>query len=103
VVVLLTRVCLLCCCHLAAGAIAVRDLVVRYRPGLPLVLRGVSFDVAGGNKVGLVGRTGSGKSSLLLTLFRCVCRGCCWDTGVCCLRLLMVCYQVGSCATLLHV
>lgn len=54
----------------AAGAICVRDLVVRYRPGLPLVLRGVSFDVAGGNKVGLVGRTGSGKSSLLLTLFR---------------------------------
>lgn len=56
----------------ATGAIAVRDLVVRYRPGLPLVLRGVSFDVAGGNKVGLVGRTGSGKSSLLLTLFRMV-------------------------------
>jgi ABC-type transport system involved in cytochrome bd biosynthesis fused ATPase/permease subunit len=56
----------------AAGAIAVRDLVVRYRPGLPLVLRGVSFDVAGGDKVGLVGRTGSGKSSLLLALFRCV-------------------------------
>lgn len=54
----------------AAGAIAVRDLVVRYRPDLPLVLRGVSFDVAGGDKVGLVGRTGSGKSSLLLTLFR---------------------------------
>lgn len=59
-------------CRSAAGAICVRDLVVRYRPGLPLVLRGVSFDVAGGNKVGLVGRTGSGKSSLLLTLFRCV-------------------------------
>jgi ABC-type multidrug transport system fused ATPase/permease subunit len=59
-----------CCLCRAAGAICVRDLVVRYRPGLPLVLRGVSFDVAGGNKVGLVGRTGSGKSSLLLTLFR---------------------------------
>jgi ABC-type bacteriocin/lantibiotic exporter with double-glycine peptidase domain len=36
--------------------------VLRYRPGLPLVLRGVSFEVAGGDKVGLVGRTGSGKS-----------------------------------------
>lgn len=56
------------CC--AAGAISVHQLVLRYRPGLPLVLRGVSFDVAGGNKVGLVGRTGSGKSSLLLALFR---------------------------------
>lgn len=58
------------CVCFAAGAISVRQLVLRYRPGLPLVLRGVSFDVAGGNKVGLVGRTGSGKSSLLLALFR---------------------------------
>lgn len=56
----------------STGAISVRQLVLRYRPGLPLVLRGVSFDVAGGNKVGLVGRTGSGKSSLLLALFRMV-------------------------------
>ncbi len=36
------------------------------------MLKGVSFDVAGGEKVGLVGRTGSGKSSLLLALFRMV-------------------------------
>jgi ATP-binding cassette subfamily C (CFTR/MRP) protein 1 len=50
----------------------VEKLVLRYRPGLPLVLKGVSFEVAPGKKVGLVGRTGSGKSSLLLALFRMV-------------------------------
>ena len=54
------------------GAISVSKLKLRYRPGLPLVLQGVSFDVAAGEKVGLVGRTGSGKSSLLLALFRMV-------------------------------
>eukprot|EP00878_Enallax_costatus_P008308 GHUV01008686.1.p1 GENE.GHUV01008686.1~~GHUV01008686.1.p1 ORF type:complete len:1320 (+),score=395.23 GHUV01008686.1:299-4258(+) len=56
----------------SAGAIAVRELKLRYRPGLPLVIRGVTFDVLPGEKVGLVGRTGSGKSSLLLALFRMV-------------------------------
>jgi ABC-type multidrug transport system fused ATPase/permease subunit len=57
---------------LPGGAVSVSKLQLRYRPGLPLVLKGVSFDVAAGEKVGLVGRTGSGKSSLLLALFRMV-------------------------------
>ncbi|GFH22354.1 ABC transporter, multidrug resistance associated protein, partial [Haematococcus lacustris] len=56
----------------SAGAITVKELTMRYRPEMPLVLRGVSFQVAAGQKVGLVGRTGSGKSSMLLALFRMV-------------------------------
>jgi len=43
---------------------------VRYREGLPLVLNNVSFSIRGGQKVALVGRTGSGKSTSLLALFR---------------------------------
>lgn len=46
------------------------DYQVRYREGLDLVLRGISFEVSGGEKVGIVGRTGAGKSSLTLGLFR---------------------------------
>lgn len=37
---------------------------------MPLVLKGVTFDVPAAGKVGLVGRTGSGKSSIFLALFR---------------------------------
>jgi len=53
-----------------AGALQVHGLCIRYRPELPLVLDHVSFDVAASAKVGIVGRTGSGKSSLLLALYR---------------------------------
>ncbi|KAH7335823.1 ABC protein [Rhizoctonia solani] len=54
------------------GAIEFRDLVMSYRPGLPPVLRGVSLRVRGGEKIGVVGRTGAGKSSLMAALFRIV-------------------------------
>ena len=43
---------------------------MQYRPGLPYALDGVSFCTAPGERLGIVGRTGSGKSSLFLTLFR---------------------------------
>ncbi|CAE6379048.1 unnamed protein product [Rhizoctonia solani] len=54
------------------GTIEFRDLVMNYRPGLPPVLRGVSLHVRGGEKIGVVGRTGAGKSSLMAALFRIV-------------------------------
>ncbi|CAH0555480.1 unnamed protein product [Brassicogethes aeneus] len=53
-----------------AGTVEFRNYGVRYRPGLELVLKGVSFTVKGGEKIGIVGRTGAGKSSLTLALFR---------------------------------
>ncbi len=54
------------------GAIEFRDFSMRYRDGLPLVLQNVNFKIRPGEKVGVVGRTGAGKSSLLLALFRLV-------------------------------
>lgn len=54
------------------GQIVVKDLKMRYRPDTPLVLKGVSFTVQGGERIGIVGRTGSGKSTLMLALLRLV-------------------------------
>eukprot|EP00798_Chlamydomonas_sp_ICE-L_P013600 gene13600-19473_t len=52
------------------GGIKVDNLHMRYRADMPLVLKGISFNINPGDKVGLVGRTGSGKSSLLLVMLR---------------------------------
>lgn len=52
------------------GKVEVERLVVGYAEDLPPVLRGVSFSVGAGERVGVVGRTGAGKSSLALALFR---------------------------------
>ena len=46
------------------GAIELRDVTMRYRPQLPLVLHGITLSIEGGHRVGICGRTGSGKSSL---------------------------------------
>ncbi|KAF9272029.1 hypothetical protein BGZ88_005288 [Linnemannia elongata] len=51
------------------GAIEFRNVSMRYRPELPYVLRDVSFSVQAGQKIGVVGRTGAGKSSLIQALF----------------------------------
>ncbi|EDN10434.1 hypothetical protein HCAG_06237 [Histoplasma mississippiense (nom. inval.)] len=52
------------------GRLEVSDLVVAYAPDLPPVLKGLSFKVEKNQRVGVVGRTGAGKSSLTLALFR---------------------------------
>ncbi|KNA16334.1 hypothetical protein SOVF_090020 [Spinacia oleracea] len=54
------------------GKIEICDLKVRYRPNGPLVLQGISCIFQGGSKIGIVGRTGSGKTTLISTLFRLV-------------------------------
>lgn len=52
------------------GKLQIQGLVAGYAPELPPVLKGLSFDVASNQRVGVVGRTGAGKSSLTLALFR---------------------------------
>ncbi|XP_027340020.1 ABC transporter C family member 3-like isoform X4 [Abrus precatorius] len=52
------------------GEVHIQDLQVRYAPHLPLVLRGLTCTFTAGAKTGIVGRTGSGKSTLVQTLFR---------------------------------
>jgi len=52
------------------GSLSFEGLSVRYRPELDLVLENVTAQLSGGEKCGVVGRTGSGKSSLILCVFR---------------------------------
>jgi len=55
-----------------SGLIKFTDVVLRYRPELLPVLHGLSFAVSPSEKLGIVGRTGAGKSSMLNALFRIV-------------------------------
>ncbi|GAV06013.1 hypothetical protein RvY_16055 [Ramazzottius varieornatus] len=52
------------------GQVQLKNYQTRYRPELDLVLKGVDADILPGEKIGIVGRTGAGKSSLTLALFR---------------------------------
>ncbi|KAK9456564.1 P-loop containing nucleoside triphosphate hydrolase protein [Dipodascopsis uninucleata] len=52
------------------GAISVDNLSLRYAPGLPKVIKDVSFNVKPTHKIGIVGRTGAGKSTIASAFFR---------------------------------
>ena len=52
------------------GEVVFDEFSMRYREGLPLVLNKISFTVEPGMKVGVIGRTGAGKSSLMQAMFR---------------------------------
>ena len=82
----------------SSGVIDVRNLVVRYRPDLDPVIHGISFATRAREKVGVVGRTGCGKSTLMLTLFRIVepTQG---ERRRCSERLCCSCVEVPSLAT----
>ncbi|TAQ89264.1 hypothetical protein B7494_g2401 [Chlorociboria aeruginascens] len=53
-----------------AGCIEVSNLVVAYNHDLPPVLKGLDFNISRNERVGIIGRTGCGKSTLTLALFR---------------------------------
>ncbi|CAJ1953018.1 unnamed protein product [Sphenostylis stenocarpa] len=55
-----------------AGIMEIHDLKVRYRLDGPLILNGITCTFEGGHKIGIVGRTGSGKSTLISAIFRLV-------------------------------
>lgn len=50
----------------------IRNMSMRYREDLPRVLKDLTLSITGGSRVGVVGRTGAGKSSLIAALFRLV-------------------------------
>ena len=52
------------------GKITFRDVSLTYYPGGPQALKGINIDIEGGEKVGVAGRTGAGKSSFVAALLR---------------------------------
>ncbi|KAK6204305.1 P-loop containing nucleoside triphosphate hydrolase protein [Scheffersomyces amazonensis] len=53
-----------------SGYIEFKDVSLRYRPTLPLVLKDMNLNIYPGEKVGICGRTGAGKSSIMTALYR---------------------------------
>ena len=55
---------------ISKGKINFINYSVKYRPETPLILKNITLEIKPGEKIGVVGRTGSGKSTMLLCLFR---------------------------------
>jgi ATP-binding cassette subfamily C (CFTR/MRP) protein 1 len=53
----------------SSGRLVIKNLKVKYRPNLNYVLKGISLKIPHGSKVGIVGRTGAGKSTLISCLY----------------------------------
>ncbi|KAH7886476.1 hypothetical protein F5I97DRAFT_1926721 [Phlebopus sp. FC_14] len=67
----------------SSGDLRAENLSARYSPDGPKVLHDLSFHINSGERVGIVGRTGSGKSSLTLALLRCIfTEGCVYFDGI---------------------
>lgn len=56
----------------STGSIEFKDVWMRYRDGMQPVLKGLSLKIEGGMRVGICGRTGAGKSTIMVALFRIV-------------------------------
>merc|ERR1740139_1359061 len=54
----------------SSGHLSFQNVCLRYRPGLPLALKGLTFTAKPGQRIGICGRTGAGKSSISVALFR---------------------------------
>lgn len=52
------------------GTVEFKNVTMSYRPGLEPVLKKLNFKAQAGMRIGIVGRTGAGKSSILQALFR---------------------------------
>jgi ATP-binding cassette subfamily C (CFTR/MRP) protein 1 len=52
------------------GKIIFKDLSIKYRPNTETVLRNINLEISPGEKIGICGRTGSGKSTICLSIFR---------------------------------
>ena len=56
--------------EITKGKVSFENFSVKYRPNLPNVLKNIDLQIKGGEKLGIVGRTGAGKTTLIKTLYR---------------------------------